>query len=231
MWLVVMVFAAQTAAADRVIGLLALPEVFGSRTCAPFEPKDVAVHSTPNDGTAFGAIRVDQNWSFAPHGGCEGLKVSVHRGEVREELPALEYDYEMPAAIVVERQSGWFRVKLGQGSGWIKASTAARFMPLADLFEEFVGVTTIEKYFTGNLLMEPGARAKTVAAAPVKPGQSVQVLEMRDVDGRTFVKVDVMSHSLCTAGDHGPPEVVATGWLPLHAPTGDPTIWFSSRGC
>ena len=229
MWLFMAVLAAQTAAPDRVIGLLALPEVFGSHSGARFEPADVAVHSTPNDGTAFATIRVDRNWSFAPHGGCEGLKVSVYRGSASEDLPALEYDYEMPAAIVFESRSGWFRVKLSQGSGWIKASTADRFMPLADLFEEFVGVTTIEKYFTGNLLKEPDARAAMAAA--VKPGQSVQVLEMRDVAGRTFVKVDVMSHSLCNASDHGPPEVVATGWLPLHAPTGDPTIWFASRGC
>ena len=69
---------------DRVIGLLALPEVFGGRMCAPFEPHDVALHSTPNDGSVFAAVRVDQNWSFAPHGGCEGLQVSVHRGEQRE---------------------------------------------------------------------------------------------------------------------------------------------------
>src|SRR5688500_17665336 len=124
MILAVFAITGQAQTPDRVIGLLSLPEVFGSRTCAPFEPRDVAVHSTPNDGTAFAAIRVDQNWSFAPHGGCEGLEVSVHRGTVREDLPALEYDYEMPAAIVVERQSGWFRIKLSQGSGWIKASTA-----------------------------------------------------------------------------------------------------------
>jgi hypothetical protein len=229
MWLLVTLLAAQPAAADRVIGLLALPDVFGSSTCAPFEPADVPIHSTPNDATVFATVRVDQNWSFAPHGGCEGLKVSVHRGSGREDLPALEYDYEMPAAIVVERRNGWFRVKLAKGSGWIKASTTDRFMPLADLFEEFVGVTSIDQSFTGNLLTAPDVRA--TAAAPVKPGQSVQVIEMRDVDGRTFVKIDVMSHSVCDAGASGPPDVVATGWLPLHASTGDPTIWFSSRGC
>lgn len=229
-WLLVVTLAAQAAPADRVIGLLSLPQVFGSTMCAPFEPQDIPLHSTPNDGTAFAFVHVDQNWSFAPHGGCEGLKVSVHRGAERDELPTREYDYEMPGAIVLEQQSGWFRVRLQQGSGWIKASIADRFMPIAELFEEFVGVTSITQSFTGPLLAEPGGRAVTPAPKVVPP-HPVQVLEFRDAGGRSFVKVDVMSHSLCDAGNHGPPEVVATGWLPLHAANGDPTVWFSSRGC
>jgi hypothetical protein len=230
MWLVVAALAAQVAATDRVIGLLALPQVFGSTMCARFEPEDLPLHSTPDDGTAFAVVRVDRNWSFAPHGGCEGLAVSVHRGAEREELPTREYDYEMPAAIVLEQRGGWFRVRLQQGTGWIKASTSDRFMPIAALFEEFVGVTAITGSFTGQLLGEPGGRP--AATAPkVVPLQPVQVLELRDVGGRSFVKVEVMSRSLCRAGDHGPPEVIATGWLPLHAPSGDPNVWFSSRGC
>jgi hypothetical protein len=230
MWFLTVLLAAQAPAPDRVIGLLSLPQVFGGTMCAPFEPNDVPLHSTPNDGTAFAFVHVDKNWSFAPHGGCEGLEVSVHRGAEHDELPTREYDYDMPGAIVLEQRSGWFRVRLREGSGWIKASITDRFMPIAELFEEFVGVTSITGSFTGQLLSEPGGRA--AATAPkVGPLQSVQVLELREAGGRSFVKVDVMSHSLCVAGDKGPPEVVATGWLPLHAPSGDPTVWFSSRGC
>ena len=229
-WLLAVMLAAQAAPADRVIGLLSLPQVFGREMCAPFEPKDVPLHSTPDDGTAFAFVRVDKNWSFAPHGGCEGLAVSVHRGNEREELPTREYDYEMPGAIVLEQRSGWFRVRLQQGSGWIKASIGDRFMPIAELFEEFVGVTRLTQSFTGQLLAEPGGRV-AATASKVGPLQTVQVLEFRDAGGRSFVKVDVMSHSLCDASNHGPPEVVATGWLPLHAANGDPTVWFSSRGC
>jgi hypothetical protein len=199
--------------------------------CAPFRPTDVALHTTPNDGTKFATVHVDQEWSFAPHGGCEGLRVSVHRGSAQEELPTLEYDYEMPAAIVLEQRNGWFRVRLSQGSAWIKASLADRFMPLHELFEEFIGVTAIDKAFTGRLLSAPGVLATGAGASRVSPLQPVQVLEIRDSEGQTFVKVDVMSHSLCAAGANGPPEIVATGWLPLHGPTGEPTIWYSSRGC
>lgn len=221
----------QAPSTDRVIGLLSLPEVFGGRMCAPFTPQDVALHSTPDDATRVATVHVDQGWSFAPHGGCEGLKVSVHRGNQREELPTLEYDYEMPAAIVVEQRSGWFRVKTQQGTSWLKASVSDRFMPLNELFEEFIGVTSIDKNYTARLLAAPGAAASGVDAMRVSPSQPVQVLEMREVGGRTFVKVDVMSHSPCNAGANGPPEVVATGWLPLHSDSGEPTIWYSSRGC
>lgn len=219
------------APSDQVIGLLALPQVFGSRMCAPFDPLDVPLHTTPDDGARFAAIRVDRNWSFAPHGGCEGLAVSVHREAQREPLPTLEYDFEMPAAIVLEQRSGWFRVRMQQGSAWIKASISDRFMPLHELFEEFVGMTRIDERFSGPLLDSPGELAAAPKAPHVVPGQPVQVLEVRDVGGRSFVRLEVMSHSLCTAGANGPPEIVATGWVPLHASTGEPTIWYSSRGC
>jgi len=45
------------------------------------------------------------------------------------------------------------------------------------------------------------------------------------------VKVEVLNNSVCSAADNGPPEVIATGWLPLHDSNGEPSIWFSSRGC
>lgn len=229
--IVLVLLLSQGAAADRVIGLLSLPEVYGGRMCAPFEPSDVALHTTPNDGTKFATVHVDQTWSFAPHGGCEGLKVSVHRGSQQDELPTLEYDYEMPAAIVLEQRSGWFRVRLQQGSAWIKASLSDRFMSLHELFEEFVGTTSVDKAYTGRLLSKPGVLATGASAARVSPLQPVQVIEMRDTEGQTFVQVDVMSHSLCDAGVKGPPEIVATGWLPLYGPTGEPTLWYSTRGC
>jgi hypothetical protein len=213
-------------AQERVLGLLSLPEVFGPRLCSPFEPGQVPLHAAPNDGKAFAFVRVDRNWSFAPHGGCDGLEVSVHQGEQRRELPTLEYDYEMPGAIVVEYRDGWFKVKLHERSAWLKASLASRFMPLTELYEEFAGVTTIAQSFSGRLSSAP-----STAPGPIMPGvaggQAVRVIESRDA----WVHVEVLSNSACTAANDGPPEVVATGWLPLHDREGEPTVWFSSRGC
>src|SRR5690242_13777554 len=104
-------------AQEKVIGLISLPEVFGSRECAPFEPRAIMVHSNATDGNIIGSIEVDQNWSFAPHGGCDGLQVRVHMGTQKEELPTREYDYEMPAAIVLDQHDGWFKIRLHQGTG------------------------------------------------------------------------------------------------------------------
>ena len=209
---------------------MSLPEVFGARQCAPFDPEEIALHASPKDAKPIAFIRVDQNWSFAPHGGCEGLKVSVHQGAQRRELPTLEFDYEMPGAIVLEQRDRWFKVRLASGSGWIDASPVDRFMPLSELFEEFVGVTAIAKSYSGRLVMAPG-RPVDQSSPRVTGSQPARVIEVRYVFGQAWVQVELFDHSICTAANNGPPETVATGWMPMHMPDGEPTIWFSSRGC
>ena len=218
--------AASAFAQEKVLGLLSLPEVFGSRECAPFEPRAITLHSSATDGSLVGSIEVDQNWSFAPHGGCEGLEVRVHRGAQKDELPTREYDYEMPGVIVLDQRDGWFKIRLHQGSAWLKASVVDRFMPLSDLFEEFTGVTEISESFTGRLSKTPNASGGPIMPR-VSPNQAVRVVEIRD----NWIHVEVLSNSACTAANDGPPQVVSEGWLPLHDPKGEPTVWFSSRGC
>ena len=87
---------------DRIIGLLALPGVFGEGPCKPFEPRAITLYSDAGTRRVMGTIEVDQEWSFAPHGGCEGLEVSVHEGATRTELPTREFEYEAPAVIVLD---------------------------------------------------------------------------------------------------------------------------------
>jgi hypothetical protein len=213
-------------AQERVIGLLSLPQVFGPRQCAPFEPEEIALHALPNDGKPFAFIRVDQNWSFAPHGGCEGLEVSVHRGPATEELPTREFDYEMPAALAVERRDGWIRIRLKDGAAWVQQAVTDKFMPLAELYEEFVGVTEINQAFTGRMTGAPGVSNGPIMPR-VEPGKPVRVIEIRE----SWIRIELLSNSACTAPNDGPPEVIATGWLPLHDAKGDPSVWFASRGC
>ena len=221
-----MLLSAPASAQERIIGLLSLPEVFGSRECAPFEPRAVMLHGSANDGNVIATIEVDQNWSFAPHGGCGGLEVSVHKGSQHDGLPTREYDYAMPAAVVLEQRDGWFKIRLHQGSAWLKASVVDRFMPLSELFEEFTGVTEISEAYTGRLAKGPGVAGGPIMMR-VSPSQPVRVVEVRD----SWIHVEVLSNSACTAGSDGPPEVISEGWLPLHDPKGEPTVWFSSRGC
>jgi len=218
------------AAQERIIGLLSLPEVFGGGSCTPFDPRPVALHAGPNDGANVATIEVDQNWSFAPHGGCEGLEVSVHKGPDKSDLPTREFDYEMPAAIVLDQHEGWFKIRVHQGSAWLKASVVDRFMPLSDLFEEFTGVTEINESFSGRLSPSPGVTNGPIMMR-VAPKQAVRVVEIRESGGRPWVHVEVLSNSACTAANDGPPQVISQGWLPLHDQKGEPTVWFSSRGC
>lgn len=220
----------EMAAQDRVVGLLSLPQVFGSGECAAFEPEDVRLYAQAEDATPVASIHVDQNWSFAPHGGCEGLKVSIHRGGDRQELPTREFDYERPGAIVLDRHNGWFKIRVDNGTAWLKASPADHFMPLSDLFEEFIGVTAIAQSFSGRLVDAPG-RPATVASPRIDGAHPVQVTEVRNVFGQTWAQVEVFNHSICSAAENGPPNVIARGWMPVHAADGEPTIWFSSRGC
>jgi hypothetical protein len=228
--LVILASGSSAQAQDRVIGLLSLPEVYGARMCAPFEPGHVALHAAPGDGKPIGFIRVDQNWSFAPHGGCEGLKVSVHQGTARGELPTLEFDYEMPGAIVLEQRERWFKVRLSSGSAWVEGAASNRFMPLPELFEEFVGVTAVTNAISGQLVAAPGRPAEPTSPR-VRALQPARVIEIRTLFGQSWVQVELMNHSICLAAEHGPPDVIGTGWMPLHASNGEPTIWFSSRGC
>lgn len=214
---------------DRVLGLLKLPEVFGNGPCHPFEPSPITLHTAPG-GAPIASIRVDQHWSFAPHGGCEGLQVGVHGAGPRAELPTLEYANESPAAIVLASENGWFKIRLAAGAAWLPASPRDRFMPLADLFSEYPTLTALTVAHRGALFDAPGVMAAHVKAPP-PAGTPVRVLDVRADGDQSWLHVALMSHSVCDVERSGPPEVVGLGWVAAHAPSGEPAVWFSSRGC
>lgn len=156
---------------DRIVGLLALPGVFGEGPCKPFDPKAITLYGDAGATRVIGTIEVDQEWSFAPHGGCEGLEVSVHEGQQRSELPTREFDYEAPAAIVLDRRAGAYKIRLsGNRSGWVMSS-AHRFLSIESLFEEFTGVTFFTGAFNGELRAAPGMTVANKVTSQAKPGQ------------------------------------------------------------
>ena len=226
---VVVVFVTWSSAAilaqDRVIGLLTLPEVFGAEVCSPFKPESIAIFAAPN-GTRIGSIEVDQHWSFAPHGGCEGLEVRVHQGDTRTELPTREHAYEEPAAIVLAQQGRWFKIRLQDGAAWVAATSRDEFKPLTALFDQ--ALTSLTEHFTGRLRSAPGG---ALTGSRFTANQSVKVLEVRDVGGAPWLHVEVLDYSPCTVPVGKEPQVIARGWMPAHADSGEPTVWFSSRGC
>jgi len=220
---------APAASQDHVLGLLALPEVFGNGPCHPFAPEAINLYSAPGDRAVIATIQVDQHWSFAPHGGCEGLKVSVYRGGVRSELPTREFSNEAPAAVVLAVQDGWFKIRLTSDVAWLRGSRRDRFMPMADLFSEYPSLTTLTDAHSGALLDAPGGKPAEIKPAP-SAGTPVRVLEVRQLGDGTWLHLAVMSHSVCDP-EPGPPDVVGLGWVRAHASSGEPSVWFWSRGC
>jgi hypothetical protein len=223
---------ATDARADQLIGLLTLPEVFGREPCDRFEPQEVTLYAGPITKERIGSIRVDKYWEFHAVGGCAGLEVRVHRtsGGVSN-FPTLEYTYEAPAAIVLERRDRWFKVRLSDGVGWIHASERDEFHSLEALLRD--GLTYLSAEFNGHLSRAPGTstpapgdRAVVYARLAEPP---VRTIDFRRVNGQLWIDVEILSDSICTSSD--PPTVTRRGWLPAHAANGQPTIWFYSRGC
>lgn len=215
--------------ARNVIGILPLPEVFGKEPCEPFKGEEIAVFSSPEAVVPYGRIFVAKPWKFPPAGGgCEGLEVGVSflTGSRRDEkLPALEFSYETPGAIVIGRQGQWFEIRLDKGSAWVRIQDDSRFRPVEEL------LTGSLTYLTPPVALHkgPGDPDITWSPGPEVGKLPVEVLSFRRIDGQLWVQVSFPAVEPCSQDHtHLPP---VTGWLPYHNPDGMPSIWFFSRGC
>jgi hypothetical protein len=56
---------------------------------------------------------------------------------------------------------------------------------------------------------------------------TVRFTRSRKVDGRLWLYVEVMSHTIYESVE--PPGVVAAGWVPAHDAAGRSVVWFYSR--
>ena len=215
-------------AQERVIGLLALPEVFGRGACDRFTPRPVELRATPQ-GPVVGTVVVVKPWTHHSNGGCEGLEVAVRapRAATVQPLPTMEYAYEEPGAVVLERREKWFRVRLTVGSAWLEASAQDEFFGLERLFDD--GLTYLTEAWTGQVSASPGAAGRPAKVPRLAADQPVRVRRAsREKEGLWFF-VEIMSHSVCK-GD-GEPTVVDQGWVSAYGKADAPTIWFYSRGC
>lgn len=228
----VMVLATATVLAqarDRVIGLLALPEVFGTGACDRFTPEEISVRAAPGSDRVLGLVRLDRPWTYHAAGGCEGLRVTVQApgGQDVGELPTKEHAYEAPAAIVLERRDEWFRIRLDAGTGWVRASDRDEYFPLEDLLAD--GLTYLSDAAETRLADAPGLEPPRSQPGTLGLGRSVRVVESRTLNGELWLRLEVLSHSPCDSDEE--PRVVSRGWMPAHDASGEPTVWFYSRGC
>lgn len=218
-------------APDPIVGLLALPEVFGNAPCDRFEPQEIALYATPDAGRPIGWIRSDGAWTFNPVGGCQGsLDVKVYHADTGTvaALPTREYAYEAPAAIVLDQRDRWFRIRLAEGSAWLRASRRDEYFPLEKQLAE--GLTYLTQAWDGRLAPTPGGGLRGAARPPARRDDtSVRVLSSRRVNDALWIEVEIFSHSPCLGPDD--PRVIDRGWVPAHAASGEPAVWFYSRGC
>lgn len=151
--------------ADRVIGLLSMPEVFWEEhgPCdETFTSRNVLLHSAPQSSEVIGDIRVDRD----PNAEIT-CTVNVHlRDGAVSELPTEEYAYEQRAAIVLDRRERWFKVRLADGSGWLRASSLDRFFPLEDLLWEHRELLGATESWDRRIASEPGGDLRPLPNDP-----------------------------------------------------------------
>ena len=224
-----MAFMTQPALAqERVIGLLAVPEVFGQGPCDRYTPRRVVLRASP-EGPIVATVLVVKPWTHHSNGGCAGLEVGVKapQSETVQPLPTEEYAYEEPGAVVLERRGQWFRVRLERGSAWLEASAQDGFYGLERLFED--RLTYLTQAWDGKVAVSPGAAGRSVTLAGLAANQPVRVRRASREAGQLWFLIDIMSHSICVG--NGEPTVVDQGWVPAHGKAHETTIWFYSRGC
>jgi hypothetical protein len=213
-------------AQERVIGLLALPGIFGSGACDRFTPRPVELRAAPQ-GRTVGAVVVVTPWTHHANGGCEGLTVGVQEAGTAQvqQLPTMEYAYEEPGAVVLERRANWYRVRTDSGSAWLEVPAPQGFYSLERLFEDHL--TYLTRAWDGKVVASPGSAARVAKIPTPAPDQPVRVRRAsRDRSGLWFL-VDIMS-SVCEGVE---PTVLDQGWVPAYDKAAETTIWFHSRGC
>lgn len=230
------------------IGLLQLPEVYGTEPCQRFRPEPVPVFQEPG-GRASGEIRVVRPWTYPREGGCEGLRVEFvparaapasgkaarsAKGEpagqagAAGELPAQEYAAEQPAAIVLEQRGEWFRLRLPAGSGWVQATPRNDYGPLLALLQRDLDGFTDPA--GARLRHGPAPDAETVWQGV--PVCAVPRVRSSDTSGaRTWLEVEFERDACCADDAPMTPASPVRGWLPLYRDDGVPSVWFASRGC
>jgi hypothetical protein len=139
----------------------------------------------------------------------------IRRVTTKDPDAALQTSHSIPhQVLVLDRRPGWFRVApadqhLGQMEGaWLEEAPIWRFHAVTDEAEQ-----------------------RTLADRAWGPEDwNVRTLGTRRVGDALWIEVEVLSHSFCE-DPRKPPVVRARGWIPAHAPSGLPNIWFYSRGC
>jgi hypothetical protein len=213
---------------ERIIGILDLPDIiqFG---CGPAPNRATArlFGTSSQNGPSVGTLY----WHEVPNVECE---LAIEKaGGVKEKVPTLESGYEIPAAIVFERRGQWFRIRLKNGSAWIRHTDEKDFLPYPEVLFENLAHTM--QTWNGILRATPGASARIVPLprgwkALLDRQLSITVLGSRRVAGEPWLRIRLAVEGGCDQKYEGVTEDVE-GWIPAYHTDRSTLAWFASRGC
>lgn len=202
----------------RVIGLVEVPRLFGERSDRELREGAVMLFHEPSERAASAAT-------------VRGL----------EDFEVREHGYEERSGVAYGRRTGWFLLRTKSRFAWLSPRDAGAFRAYPHLLEERLVYLTRD--WDRALHEAPGGGiAKRIQAAPdastpdpdwtwgheaVRPS-SAEVVELREHEGEWWARVRVRP-SVCE-GENDPP-VIGEGWVPAYDESGNPTLWFWSRGC
>lgn len=206
---------------EPVLGLLNLPDVVTADCIA--SAAVIQLRGAPsNAAPAAGSLQQPKP--------CE-LMVRRPGPGAAEELPTSESDYELPAAIVLQREGPWFRIALQQGSAWIERANSGDFLPYPNLLKD--RLTYLGMGWDGRLWESPGVSdvrpVPTAWRRYLSRDVPIEFLDSRQVGDETWIHVRLDPSDRCGEELEGVSPLA--GWIPAYGPSGTPSAWFYSRGC
>jgi hypothetical protein len=212
---------------ERLIGLLDLPDIV-AYGCGPAPKRaTAAAFATPSEnGLSVGTVY----WHEVPDVACQLMIEKT--GGVKDGIPTLESGYEIPAAIVFERRGQWFRIRLKDGSAWIRHTDETDFLAYPEVLRENLASTM--QTWDGTLRATPGSSGRII---PLSPGWkalldrelSVEYLGSRRAGNDLWLHIRLAAKASCDRVYEGVTDV--EGWIPAYHTDRTPMAWFSSRGC
>jgi len=169
---------AQSTQSPPILGVLRLPEVFGNGPCDRFTPREIPVFRTHGARYPYATIGVASPWIFPAGGGCEGLRVVLRRdgsGSEGVSLPAAEFGYEKPGAIVLQHRSNWYEIAVPDGTGWVRVPD----QPAKSDSVRFISVGQLASMFRDSCGQDRSAKAASVRPRLGPDGRPTQWFSTR----------------------------------------------------
>ncbi len=148
-----------------------------------------------------------------------------------DDFELTEMSYDEIGATVHGIDGDWYRVRLDGLDGWIAATEAGAFHPVAELLDQ--SLAYLETTWSGDVFDSPDRGAGRVRLDAAWRGMigdvlDVSVNQLREIDGELWVRLDVLWPGPCFGEEM---TVIASGWVPAYGPSGSNDVWFFSRGC